>query len=640
MIQTTPWKNWILAILVLLSMLYAAPNLYGEDPALQLLHKNSHPFTQATLSQIKTTLTKNQLADKIIDFSQTNDRLVIRFRDVQSQLKARDLIQSTLSDNTTVALYLSPKTPTWLKWIGAKPLKLGLDLRGGVHFLLHVDTDTVIKARQQGNIRAIGHALRDANIRYRKIQPLPGHMLYIAFPDPKSRDAAITTLKRQVSQYSYSTTADALSKQHSSATTAQFPITTERFFIIGRLPQSIITLTRDYAINQAITILRNRVNELGVSEAIVQRQGADHVSVDLPGIQDTAHAKNIIGKTATLHFQLVNTDNDIADALNGNIPADSRIYYLKQEPVLLKNHVILKGSAISYATATFRDGRPAVNIQLSGGRGESLFRRTTANNIGKPLAVVYIETKAQKKKIGDSIQITHHKKERVINVATIQSALGNNFDITGLPNMAQAQNLALLLRSGALAAPVDIVEELTIGPSLGQSNINRGILSLTIGALAVIIFMALYYRLFGIIANVALVLNIVFIIAILSVLGATLTLPGMAGIVLTVGMAVDANVLINERIREELRRGMTPLASIQAGYARAFSTIVDANVTTLIVATILFALGSGSVKGFAITLIIGLGCSMITSIYITRALVDQIYFQKKSTKKPSARLSV
>jgi preprotein translocase subunit SecD len=449
---------------------------------------------------------------------------------------------------------------------------------------------------------------------------MPPHGISLTFANKKTAKQAQTLLTHRFHDYAF----------HTLRYRGQWVIN-------AIMPQAAMTKITDYTIDQAMSILRNRVNELGVSEAVVQRQGKHHISVDLPGIQDTARAKELIGKTASLRFQLADTKHDVTAALNGAVPANSRIYYDEHKrPVLLKNDIILKGSAITYAIALFREGRAAVNIRLGGG-GESLFHRITAEHIGQPLAVIYTEIKPEKKLINGKTITIHKKHERVISLATIQSALGNNFDITGLHNLKYAQNLALLLRSGALAAPVDIIEELTIGPSLGKANIDKGIYSLLIGSLIVIVFMALYYRLFGLVADLALLLNIVFIMAILSILGATLTLPGIAGIVLTVGMAVDANVLINERIREELRHGMSALASIQAGYDKAFSTIVDANVTTLIVAVVLFSLGSGSVKGFAITLIIGLLASMITSIFFTRAVINLIYNarHKKAPKKIS-----
>jgi len=378
-----------------------------------------------------------------------------------------------------------------------------------------------------------------------------------------------------------------------------------------------------------MSTLRRRVNELGVSEAIVQQQGRDRISVDLPGIQDAVQAKDILGKTATLEFHLVDNEHDVSEALDGLVPAGSELHNFEGRPILLKSQILLTGDSITNATASFdQSGRPSVGIRLGGG-GESIFEKATAENIGRAMSVVYVEIKSVKTNIDGKDKIIYKKESRVINIATIQSALGKSFQITGLSNPIEARNLALLLRAGSLPAAVTIVEERTIGPSMGKRNINLGKLSIEVGMLFIIIFMAIYYRLFGIMADVGLIINLVFLIAILSLLGATLTFPGIAGIVLTVGMAIDYNVLIYERIREELRNGITHQAAIHTGYDKAFVTIVDANVTTLIVGLILFALGTGPVKGFAITLVIGLFTSVISSVTYTRALVNLVYGSRK-----------
>lgn len=617
--QNPLWKYFLLLGLILLGLIYAAPNLYGEDPAIQISAKISGdkktlPVNSVLLERVQSILKNNHLP--YLNSEQEQDTLLLRFADTDIQLKARDEIATALGDNYVVALNLAPKTPDWLRKIGANPMKLGLDLRGGVHFLLDVDIDSVLKAKTEGDLRHIGETLREADIRYTAITKTGANSILIYLRDADHLQRALSTLPHQ-SDYTFTP-----EKQGEG-----------QFILKGIIEEPALRKITDYAIEQTITTLRNRVNELGVSEASVQRQGANHVSVDLPGIQDTTRAKDIIGKTATLRFQLADVEHDLRAVLSSNkIPAGTRLFQDDEgRPVLLQDPVILKGTSVTYASFVSRDGRPAVNIRLGGG-DESLFHRITASNIGKPLAVVYVETKSEQKKVGGKTIIARHLIERVISVATIQSALGNDFDITGLPNQRYAENLALLLRSGALAAPVTIIQELTVGPSLGKANIHQGILSVEIGSLLVILFMLFYYRLFGLVADFALLLNIVFIVAILSVLGATLTLPGIAAIVLTVGMAVDANVLINERIREELRQGISPQASIRAGYERAFSTIVDANVTTLIVALILFVLGSGAVKGFAIILIIGLLSSMVTAIFCTRIIIQLIYSNRHVKK--------
>ena len=448
--------------------------------------------------------------------------------------------------------------------------------------------------------------LRGSNIRYSGIVAQKNNII-LHFRDESSMDKAYGQLS-SLSNYSFKKVA-----------------TNGHYAIRALITRASLLSITNYAVDQAMSILRKRVNALGVSEAVVQRQGSDHISVDLPGIQDMTRAKSIIGKVATLRFQLVDTKDDVQDALSGNIPFGSQLYTYQKRPVLLYDNVILHGNSITYATASFgQDGRPCVNIRLGGG-GEERFNQITGNNIGQPLAVVYVETKAEHKKINGKEVVVHKKTERIINVATIQSALGNNFQITGLQSAKYAQNLALLLRSGALVAPIDIIQESTVGPSLGIANIHMGIISIVVGFLAVVLFMIFYYRFFGLVADIALFLNLIFIMAIFSMLGVTLSLAGMAAMVLTVGMAVDANVLIYERIREEIRNGVSPQASIHLGYERAFTTIVDSNVTTLIVAIVLFALGSGTVKGFAITLIVGLLSSMLTSIVFTRAIVNWVY---------------
>jgi preprotein translocase subunit SecD len=534
----------------------------------------------------------------------------VRFVDPDTQLKASDVLKAALGNDYVIALNLAPRTPKWLQRFGAMPMKLGLDLRGGVHFLIAVDTNNIVKTRQEGDMRNISDQLRSQMIRYANIaiSSTTPNSIAIQFRDTENLNKAKDYLTSQLPDYLFTTAKENGGLQ-----------------LIGTLTQPALIKMNDYALDQTISILNNRINELGVSEAAVQRQGSNQVSVDLPGIQDTARAKDLIGKTATLRFQLVDVQHDIQAATAGNVPFGSRLYQYSGQSILLLNQVILRGSSITYATAAVgQNGRPTVQVTLGGG-GENLFQQATAANIGKPLAVVYVETVAQPQMIDGKLVTQQQQIEKVISVATIQSALGNNFEITNLDSMQYAQNLALLLRSGSLVAPVQFIQERTIGPSLGKANIQMGVLSVEIGTALVVLFMAFYYRLFGLVADLALVLNIIFIIAILSVLGATLTLPGIAAIVLTVGMAVDANVLINERIREELRNGASPQASIQTGYARAFSTIVDANVTTLIVALILFALGSGSVKGFAVTLIIGLLTSIVTAIFFTRGVINLIY---------------
>ncbi len=604
------WKYLLMIGLFVFGLLYALPNLYGEDPSVQISTSDNQAVLPQTATQIQRLLQATNLP--FLDINDKSGSILIRFANTDTQLKARDTIKQALGDEYIVALNLASRTPNWLQSIGAYPMKLGLDLRGGVHFLLDVDTDQVLKARQEGDMNTMGSDMREQNIRYAALTIQPPSTIQIAFRNEADQNKAYAYLAKRYSDYLFTQTSAG-----------------SQYFVNAALTDAAKTTITNYAVDQNMSILTNRVNELGVSEAVVQRQGSNQISVDLPGVQDTTRAKDIIGKTATLRFQMVNIDADAGAAAAGNIPLGDQLYQYNKQAVLLKNQVILRGSSITYASAMMgEDGRPAVQIRLGGG-SENLFYRVTAENIGKPMAVVYVETKSDTQTINGKPLTTRKQIERIISVATIRSALGNSFQIQGLDSMQYAQNLALLLRSGALTAPVDIVQERTIGPSLGAANIDKGVKSVIIGSLAVIIFMLLYYRLFGLVADIALLLNIVFIIAILSVLGATLTLPGIAGIVLTVGMAVDANVLINERIREELRLGNSPQASINAGYERAFATIVDANVTTLIVAIVLFALGSVQVRSFAITLTIGILTSMVTAIFFTRGIINLIYGRRR-----------
>ncbi|MDR1057424.1 MAG: protein translocase subunit SecD [Coxiellaceae bacterium] len=605
------WKNLLLVFLLVIAIIYAAPNLFGSDPAVQISASDTAIVTSNIEKRIKEIFNKQQL--QYLKIEHHKDSLLIRFSDPDIQIKARDIIKASLGDDYVVALNLATRNPKWLSALGANPMKLGLDLCGGVHFLLAVDLSDMIKKREDGDLRSIINDLRELGIRYLSIERIQPHGISIAFRDVENFAKGQTELKRRLPDYLFTkiTTDDVIKLQVMMSEQAVFKVA-------------------DYAIDQTVNTLRNRVNELGVSEAIVQRQGANHVSVDLPGIQDTTRAKELIGKTATLRFHMV----DVEAAMSGDVPIGTKLYEYEGRKLLLKDQVVLQGNSITYSDARFsQDGRLAVNVHLGGG-GESTFHRVTAENVGKPMAVVYVEIKSEQQVVDGKIVTVNHPIERVISVATIQTALGNNFEITGLKSEKYAQDLSLLLRSGALVAPVTFAEELTVGPSMGKANINKGILSIVVGYIFVILFMAFYYRFFGLIANVALLLNLVFVSAILSILGAVLTLPGMAGMVLTVGLAVDACVLIYERIREELRRGVSPQASIYTGYDHAITTIIDANVATLIVAMVLYALGTGAVKGFAVVLTIGLMTSMLTSVVFTRAIVNWIY-GGKSVKKLS-----
>ena len=536
----------------------------------------------------------------------------MRFDNTTAQMQAQDALKASLGKAYVVAINLASNSPNWLAGIGANPMKLGLDLRGGMYFLLDVDMQTVVENRLQNIATALRTKLRRQDIRY------TGLVL-----DKSNSRITVDFRNEQIGDKAQSYIAK------------QYPVLKVDNDKLGRAYQLQLTLTpqevlriKNYAVEQTLDVMRNRVNELGVSEATVTRQGADRIVIELPGLQDAARAKSIIGGTATLKAMLVNESADVQAAVHGDVPIGSSIYYNQQgRPVVLKNQVILTGNAISGASVGYDQNTnlPVVQVRLSGPQVAN-FSRVTGANINKRMAIVLVQKTFSKHKVKGKRVTTTKTSQRVINVAVIQSRLGNQFQITGVGTARAAQNLALLIRAGALPAPVQIAEEKSIGPTLGAQNIHMGIVSVCVAMLLVVLFMALYYRLFGVIANVALLLNLVFIVAVMSLLpGATLTLPGIAGIVLNVGMAIDANVLIFERIREELRNGNTCQAAIHAGYERAFATIVDSNVTTLIAAVVLFAIGTGAVKGFAVTLMIGIVTSMFTAITVTRALVNKIY---------------
>ncbi|MBW5802939.1 protein translocase subunit SecD [Coxiella endosymbiont of Ornithodoros amblus] len=602
------WRYVLVAVLIVISFICALPNLCGQDPAIQISAKNSAPIEDVE-EKIKSTLNAQHIS--YLSVRLVNNIVLVRFPNTEDQLKAQDVIQAVVGTDYSVALNLVPRTPRWLQAIGAKPMHLGLDLRGGIHFLLDVDVDAMVKAQELGDLHNMATALREARISYTEMLSNQNGVM-IHFRNQEARDQARTLLEKQFPDYRFEATASSLR---------------------GTILITTLHQIQQNAVDQIAMILRNRVNELGVAEPAIQQQGGSQISVDLPGIQDTARAKDIIGKVATIRLQLVDVEHDAKTATTkGPVPFGSKLYTFEKQPVLLKKQVVLKGTSIINALSVIgEDGRPAVRVRVGGGDLPS-FNRITGENIGKPLAVVYVETQTTRHLVNGKVVTQHRQIERIINIATIQTALGNDFQITNLSTMDYAKNLALLLRYGSYPVPVDFVQERVVGPSLGQENIHMGILSTEIGVLLVIVFTAFYYRLFGVIADIALALNIVFIVGVLSILGATLTLPGIAGIVLTVGMAVDANVLINERIREELRNGMSPQASIKAGYDRAFATIVDANMTTLIVMIILFALGSGPVQGFAVTTTIGLLSSMVTAIFFTRAVVNLVYGRRKTSR--------
>ncbi len=600
------WKNVLLAFIVAIGLIYALPNIYGEDPAIQITGHNNVIASDKLMLEIQSLLKAKSIMYKSIILQ--DNSILVRLYNTGVQLKSKDFIKSLIGDNYSVNLILAPVTPIWLNKLGAKPMKLGLDLRGGVHFLIEVDVASNITKRLEEDFIGLRNALRKENIRYSKFTQRMDDTLFIAFQETESRDQAYHYIHTNFPQLDIIRMADG----------------TQYALEIQLGTKQIIT-DRNYTLEQTIISLRNRINELGVTEAIVQRQGLNRIVVELPGIQDTTRARDILGKTATLDFMMVAHEMKITKSLKEQVPPGTRLFYDRQgHPILLKKRVVLTGDSITGASSGFdnQDGRPAINIRL-GGNGIGLFKKVTKENIGKDIAVVYRETRMEDKYIGATLTKQKLVNEYIISVATIKNALGTHFQITGF-SIEEARNLALLLRAGALPASVSIVEECIIGPSIGHDNIQVGMISIVVGLSLIFLFMPVYYNIFGFIANIVLLLNLVFLVATMSLIGATLTLPGIAGIVLTLGMAVDANVLIFERIREELRSGQSTQASIQQGFNHAFATIVDANLTTLIASLILFAIGTGPVKGFAITISIGIVTSMFTAIIGTRTIIDLI----------------
>ncbi len=613
-----PWRYILLIVIIAVGAVYATPNLYGEDPAVQITHR-INLVNQAELDNIKSLLETENIDFRSVELDGNN--VLVRFDSEDSQLKAATQISEALhvSDRRYgVALNLAPATPDWLTALSALPMYLGLDLRGGVHFLMEVDMDSAIEKSLNRVGSELRSFMREKKIRYKAVQT-SARKIGIRFTSAEARDAARLFLEEEYRDYEFTDSGDGQS-----------------WFIDVSYNPTALEEERRSAVDQNISTLKNRVNELGVAEPVIQRQGDDRVVVQLPGVQDTVRAKEILGATATLEFRLVHgsfSDWSAAQA-SGNAPIGARLYSQSTgEPVLLKRSVIVTGDQIVGAASGIdtQSGTPDVTITMNA-KGADRMAKITRDNIGKPMGVVFIEDKFEFREVDGEKKRIRTTESQVINVATIRDQLSKRFHITGLDSTREARDLALLLRAGALRAPMVIVEERTVGPSLGQENINRGFISVMVGFVLVLIFMAVYYKVFGLVANLALTLNLVLMVAILSIFQATLTLPGIAGIVLTVGMAVDANVLIFERIREELRIGNTPQAAIYTGYEKAFGTIADANITTLIAAVVLLGFGTGPIKGFAVTLIIGIASSMFTAIFGTRAVINLIYGRKQVTR--------
>ena len=611
------WKYILIAIVITVGTIYALPNIYGKDPALQVSPARSAEISDLTRFDIEAALEAAGIQAEAIELGVNS--LIVRFADEEAQLKAQSVVSAALGKAYVVAMNLAPATPDWLRQLHAEPMFLGLDLRGGVHFLMEVDMDAAQVRAEQRYVSDIRSLLRENRIRYRSISRQAGGGVLIRFRNASQRVAG----------------AERIETEFTDLEVKDFNNTAGEFNVLASLKESAVLENKRLALQQNITTLRKRVNELGVAEPVIQQQGLERVVVQLPGVQDTARAKEILGATATLEFRMVDEEHDVQDALDGRITAGAKLYFDRNgRGVLLKKQIMLTGDYIIGAASGIdsQTGGPNVSITLDG-KGARRFSDATRNNIGKSMGVVFIENKVETVK-GEDGELVKRKEiiEEVINVAVIRDQLGKRFQITGLDSTREARNLSLLLRAGALAAPIEIIEERTIGPSLGQDNIDKGMQSVVIGFALVLLFMLIFYKLFGLAANIALTLNLVLIVSLLSLLQATLTLPGIAGIVLTVGMAVDANVLIFQRIREELKNGNSPQASIHAGYEKALSTIADANVTTLIAAIVLFGFGTGPIKGFAVTLSLGIVCSMFTAIMVTRAIINLIYGGRKLSK--------
>lgn len=609
------WRYVLIVVVLLVGGLYALPNLYGVVPAIEISAEQGTTVDQATQDSVTQALKTAGITPTATTLQ--NGRIVLKLADVETQLKALLVVKSTLNvNNFVVAQNLVSSAPAWLSAINAAPMYLGLDLRGGIHFLMEVDMDAAIeqaKERYSGDVRNL---LRDKKIRYKAINRTSTGIA-VKFTEAEERTKASPLLTKELPDSQWTET------NEDGAFLLQLTITQQQRDALHKT-----------ALEQNITTLRNRVNELGVAEPIIQQQGKGRIVVQLPGLQDPAEAKRILGATATLEFRMVDSENDAAAAHETkHAPIGSQLYYDHGQPVLLQKRVMLTGEFITDAASGLeqRTGTPAVFITLDN-KGGRKFQKETEEQVGRPMAILFIEDKMVTRLVDGKPTPQHQRSEKIISIARINERLGERFQVSGLDSTEEARRLALFLRAGALAAPMQIIEERTIGPSLGQDNIEQGYGAAQLSFLVVFVFMVAYYRVFGLIANLALALNVVLLVALLSMLQATLTLPGIAGIILTVGMAVDANVLIYERIREELRNGNTPQASIHAGYEKAFSTIADSNITTLIATAVLFSFGTGPVKGFAVTLSLGILTSMFTSITVTRAVVNLLYGGRRLEK--------
>jgi preprotein translocase subunit SecD len=628
MLEFARWKYVLVVLVVLIGLLFALPNVFGQDQALQIERKNRAPMDDAARQSIEELLAKQQITIKrdYID----SGRLVLAFNDVPSQLKARDVVEATMSDVDRSALAYAPRAPAWMRKLGLKAMPLGLDLRGGLYLLYQVDLNGAVSQLLESYEQSFRHALSEAKLPFTDVTQFNSgstgtrsgvsgsNGLLVTLPAGTDAAAVESALRKVDNSLVFST------EQGAGGTSVRMTLTPAQ-----------LKARQEYALEQNRTTLTNRVNELGVSEPIVQRQGLDRINVQLPGVQNSAEVKDLLGKVATLEMRLVDTQNNAMQAQeSGHSPLGTKLYKREDgSPILLKREVIVTGDELTSAASTATQEGPAVAIKLDARGADSMFR-TTRLNVGHPMAVVYIEKTRKQVEINGEKVDRDTTSEKVINVATIRGVFGAQFNVTGL-SQGEARDLSLLLRSGSLAAPITVVEERAIGPSLGADNIQKGVRALEIGMLAVFVFMALYYHAFGLVADLVLLANVILLTALLSMLRASLSLPGIAGIILTVGIAVDANVLIYERIREELRNGVSPQAAVRAGFDKAFSAIADSNVAALIAGLALWVIGTGPIRGFAVVLTLGIATSMFTSLLGSRALITLMYGGRRKVAKLS-----
>ncbi len=634
MLEFSRWKYVLILIVLLLSALYSAPNLFPQDPSIQITANRGAQIDDALKQKVQKVLAGAQVVPKAIEIDNTGN-LLVRLSGIDAQGKANDALRDTLGSDYVVALNLASTVPGWMERIGARPMLLGLDLQGGVHFLMEIDRKAALDKRMDAYAEDIRVLLRDKRMTYQSVERRPDDSFMVALAKPGDAEAAAQAIRTSLATVSNS----GAGTVSAGVPTVQVEIAGSGQLLVRPSPKDLDQITAG-AVEQNVGTLRNRINELGVAEPVIQRQGSDRIVVQLPGVQDTAQAKRILGATATLEYRGVVEGNAYDAVSSGVVPPEARVYYRKElgadgkpVPILLNKRIIASGEQLVDARSGFdsRTGTPMVSVRLNGIGGQRMFDYTS-QNVGKPMAVVYIERIPEVKVVDGKEVRTTRISEQVINVATIQGVFGKEFQTTGLDSPKVAADTALLLRAGALAAPMDFVEQRIVGPSLGKENVERGMRAVQFSFLFALAFFMVYYRMFGVITCISLLINLLMVVALMSVFGFTLTLPGLAGIALTVGMSVDANVLINERIREDLRAGMPPLTAIDVGYERASGTIFDANITAMLAGLAMAVFGTGPLRGFGITLMLGIITSMYTAVSVSRAISTLIYGRRRKLK--------